>query len=84
MCTSFSTLQLYDRHLKATNEGEERERFSKLTLEYMSEESSADEDGIMNVHKPAWRSNSKTLVLVYTQCQCQCHSLGLHVLSFFL
>lgn len=42
-----------------THDGEEKERFSKLTLAYMSEESSPDEGGNMVVHQPPWRSNSK-------------------------
>ena len=37
------------------NCGEERSKFSELSLDYMSEESSSDEDFI--VHPPAWRSN---------------------------
>ena len=42
-----------------THNGEEREKFEKLSLDYMSEESSSDEEGSMTVHKPIWRSNSK-------------------------
>ena len=33
-----------------------RDRFLKLTLEYMSDDSTPDENGAMRVCKPAWRS----------------------------
>jgi len=51
-------MQLYERHQKMLHEGQEKEKFSELTLTYMSEESSCDEDGMVNVHKPEWRSES--------------------------
>lgn len=51
-----ASMQLYERRLKAALVGEERE---KLTLNYMSDESSMDEDDGMTVHRPPWRSNSK-------------------------
>ena len=37
--------------------GEETIKFSQLTLDYMSEESSCDEDFVL--HSPPWRSNGK-------------------------
>ena len=37
--------------------GEERTKFSELTLDFMSEESSYDEDFV--VHSPPWCSNGK-------------------------
>ena len=41
-----------------TYDGEERAKFGALSLDYMSEESSPDEEDNMKVHKPSWRSNS--------------------------
>lgn len=51
-------MQLYDRRSKVVGAGEETERFKKLDIYYMSEESSEDEDGYIIVHRPGWRSES--------------------------
>lgn len=60
------------------HDGEERERFSTLTLAYMSDESSVDEaSGTIPIHKPEWRSESNTscaivdfLNFISTACCC--------------
>jgi hypothetical protein len=52
-------MQLYERRYKVTCAGEEREKFGTLTQEYMSEESSPDEEDNMKVHKPSWQSDSR-------------------------
>ena len=44
------------------NAGEERERFTKLTLDFMSEESSCDEE--FTIHQPAWRLYSINMSLL--------------------
>lgn len=58
-------LQLYERRSKVTHSGEERERFTALSLDYMSEESSSDGGETMFVHQPPWRSNSKPFHLTF-------------------
>ena len=44
------------------HEGQEKERYKQLTLEFMSAESSSDE-GAITVHKPEWRSESKSIAI---------------------
>ena len=39
--------------------GEEQKKFDKLSMEYMSEESDPDDNVIVSVHRPVWRSSSK-------------------------
>lgn len=52
------------------HDGEERERFSTLTLAYMSDESSVDEaSGTIPIHKPEWRSESKKYFAIVTFCK---------------
>lgn len=42
------------------HDGQEKDKYKKLTLEYMSAESSSDETGnAIVVHRPIWRSDSK-------------------------
>lgn len=50
-------LQLLERRIKAVHRGEESERFKKLNIYFMSEESSDDDE--MIVHRPRWRSESE-------------------------
>ena len=50
--------QLYEPRSKFARSGEE-ERFSTLTLDCMSEESSSDGGETILVHQPPWRSTSK-------------------------
>ena len=54
-----STTQLYEHHSKVTHNGEEKARFSALTLDYMSEEASSDGGETMFIHQPPWHSNSR-------------------------
>ena len=54
-------LQLYDCRQKAVcDDGQEKERFGQLTLDFMSEESSSDET-MITIHSPEWRSESKLI-----------------------
>ena len=55
--------QLFERRSKVVHAGEEQERFSVLTLDYMSEELSSDGGETMIVHQPPWRSSSKLCFL---------------------
>lgn len=56
-CHTFFHVQLYNRRKKAVHAGEESQRFDKLTVDFMSEESSDSDGGdIMIVHRPVWRS----------------------------
>ena len=41
-CNSSGAFQLFQRQSKVVHAGEEQERFSLLTFDYMSEESSSD------------------------------------------
>jgi len=47
-------------------EGQETEKFEQLGLEYVSEESSGDEEGVVTVHQPEWRSSSKNITIHYS------------------
>ena len=51
--------QLFERQSKVVHAGKEQERFSVLTLDYMSEELSSDGGETVIVHQPPWRSSSK-------------------------
>lgn len=50
--------RLYERRSKFARSGEEKERFSTLTLDCMSEESSSDGGETILVHQPPWRSTT--------------------------
>lgn len=52
-----SYVQLFVRRQKVVRDGQEKQKYSELTLEFMSEESSSDE--LIVVHKPEWRSDSE-------------------------
>lgn len=57
---NYSLHQLFERRMKVIHDGHEQQKYSALSLEFMSEESSSDEDGTsIVVHKPEWRSDSK-------------------------
>ena len=45
-------------------EGEEKDKFMQLALDYMSVESSESEGEDMVVHKPAWRSRGNVLTVL--------------------
>ncbi len=51
-------LQLYERRYEVTHDGKVREKFIKLILDYMLEESNAVEEGNMSVRQQPWRSDS--------------------------
>ena len=54
-------VQLYDRWQKAVcDDGEEKEQYGQLTLDFMSEESSCDET-VITIHRPEWQSDSKLI-----------------------
>ena len=46
--------------MKTVHDGQEKRKYSELTLEFMSEESSSDELRTIVVHKPEWRSDSES------------------------
>ena len=58
-CNSSGGFQLFQRRSKIVHAGEEQERFSLLTLDYMSEKSSSDGGETMTVHQPPWCSSTK-------------------------
>ncbi len=52
-------MQLFDRRKKSVKDGE-KGHWEQLSIEYMSLESSDEEDpGVIVVHHLPWRSNSK-------------------------
>lgn len=54
-------MQLYDHRQKAVrDDGQEKERYGQLTLDFMSEESGSDET-MITIHHPEWRSESKLI-----------------------
>ena len=70
-------IQLFECGAKPIQGSEEKERFATLTLDYMSEDYSADGGEILFVHQPPWRSNGKAFsfillctynLLYYTKC----------------
>ena len=68
-------MQLYDCRQKAVrDDGEEKEQYGQLTLDFMSEESSCDET-VITIHCPEWRSDSK-LVFVKMATMRLCRDLG--------
>ena len=71
-------IQLLERRSKVTRDGEEKERFAALTLDYMSEESSSDGGETMLVHQPPWCSSSR---LLFPQLSWNTNSSVLQFLS---
>ena len=53
---------------KKLHSGDEEERFGELTLEFMSEESDPDENEGVGVHRPVWRSTSKSVIFSSQIC----------------
>jgi hypothetical protein len=52
---------LYNKRSKAIKEGREQQYWSQISYQYMSAESSDEDDTgakYYNVHKPSWRSQS--------------------------
>ena len=48
-------VQLYNRRKKVVHAGEEMKHFNKLTIDFMSEESSdSDKGNNISVHYPVW------------------------------
>ena len=44
----------------------EKQYFSQLSKEYMSDESDSSDTEVITVHKPPWRSQSKfPLIIIY-------------------
>ena len=63
--------QLFDRRAKGVRDNE-RKHWEQLSIEYMSLESSDDEDsGVIVIHHLPWRSKSKYTSLQYVMV---CHS----------
>ena len=58
-CNYYPMCSSMNRRQKAVcDDGEEKEQYGQLTLDFMSEESSSDET-VITIHRPEWRSDSK-------------------------
>ena len=57
-------IQLFECRAKLIQGSEEKERFATLSLDYMSEEYSADGGETLFVHQPPWRSNGKAFPFI--------------------
>ena len=52
-------MQLYERRTKVLKNKHEKDYWSQITFEYMTEESEDEENGIIRTHKLSWTSNCK-------------------------